>query len=178
MTDHPSSNRARSSSELTRSVFERYGPELHRYLVRRLRRSEDVGDLVQEVYLRLLRLERSELVRQPNAYLFFVAAQVVSQFRMRSRTDPVTYDSQMLEEHTEHPAQFHVDQAGEDLDARRRLQMLLERLPPTHRDVLLLRKRDGLSWAEIAQTLNLSVHTVKKYLHEARARIRAMEWES
>jgi RNA polymerase sigma-70 factor (ECF subfamily) len=168
---------SKSATELARSVFERYGPELHRYLVRRLRRAEDAGDLVQEVYLRLLRLERSELVRQPNAYLFFVAAQVVSQFKMRSNSDPVMYDSEIVEEHTERPPQFRQDQVGDDLDARRRLKSLLERLPPTHRDVLLLRKRDGLSWTEIAQALNLSVHTVKKYLHEARARIRVMELE-
>src|SRR5690606_14449266 len=87
------------STELTAALFERYGVQLHRYLLRHLRKSQDANDLAQEVYLRLLRLERSELVRQPNAYLFFVASQVVSQFQLRNRTDPVTYDSEIVDAH-------------------------------------------------------------------------------
>jgi RNA polymerase sigma-70 factor (ECF subfamily) len=163
-------------AHLAVSVLERYGAELHRYLVRHLQRSQDANDLAQEVYLRLLRLERSELVRQPNAYVFFVASQVVSQFKLRSHADPVTYDSDVLKAHTENPADFQADEIGDTLQAKDQLDRLLAQLPATHRDVLLLRKRDGMSWSEIATKLGLSVHTVKKYLHEARARIRTMEW--
>jgi RNA polymerase sigma-70 factor (ECF subfamily) len=160
---------------LAASVFKRYGTQLHRYLVRHLRERQEAGDLAQEVYLRLLRLEKGELVRQPNAYLFFVASQVVSQFRMRSQSDPVIYDSDLADAHAENPEQLPADAVAGDLLARRQLEVLLDRLPATHRAVLLLRKRDGLSWKEIAETLGLSVHTVKKYLHEARARIRLMD---
>lgn len=165
------------SADLAASVFERYGTQLHRYLVRHLRQSQDAQDLAQEVYLRLLRLEKSELVRQPNAYLFFVASQVISQFKMHTQADPVTYDSDIAELRTEHPPHFRQDLIGDDLEARNRLEQLLRKLPRGHRNVLLMRKRDGMSWTQIAEALNLSVHTVKKYLHEARARIRVMEWE-
>ncbi len=171
--------RAESSpaSTLAAAVFQRYDVELHRYLARHLRRPQDASDLAQEVYLRLLRLERGELVRQPNAYLFFVASQVVSQFKMRASTSPVIYDSDLVALRTENPAQPQADPVDANLQAQHQLEQLLRRLPPTHRDVLILRKRDGLSWREIASTLGLSVHTVKKYLHDARARISTMEWE-
>jgi RNA polymerase sigma-19 factor, ECF subfamily len=173
---HVKSNPVDNGKHLATAVLERYGRELHRYLVRHLHRTQDAGDLAQEVYLRLLRLEKSELVRQPNAYVFFIAAQVVSQFKLRTRSEPIVYDSDIAQERTENPSHFRPDELGDHLQAQRQLEKFLAELPPTHRDVLLLRRRDGLSWAEIARALGLSVHTVKKYLHEARARLRLMEW--
>lgn len=164
-----------NGTHLAASVFKRYGEELHRYLVRHLHHTQEANDLAQEVYLRLLRLEKSELVRQPAAYLFFVAAQVVSQFKMHLRAEPIVYDSDVAHERTENPPHFRPDEVGDHLQAQRQLERLLEALPATHRDVLLLRRRDGLSWTEIAAELGLSVHTVKKYLHEARAKLRMME---
>jgi DNA-directed RNA polymerase specialized sigma24 family protein len=48
----------------------------------------------------------------------------------------------------------------------------LRKLPPTHRLVILLVKRDGLSYAEAARATGLSVHTIEKYLVEGRAMLR------
>jgi RNA polymerase sigma-70 factor (ECF subfamily) len=62
---------------------------------------------------------------------------------------------------------------AERLELQDRLDRALERLPPAHQLVLLLVKRDGLSYAEAAKTAGLSVHTIEKYLVEARAQLRA-----
>jgi DNA-directed RNA polymerase specialized sigma24 family protein len=40
--------------------------------------------------------------------------------------------------------------------------------------VLLLVKRDGLSYTEAARKAGLSVHTIEKYVVEARARLRVI----
>jgi DNA-directed RNA polymerase specialized sigma24 family protein len=40
--------------------------------------------------------------------------------------------------------------------------------------VLLLVKRDGMSHAEAARSAGLSVHTIEKYVGDARARLRIM----
>ena len=55
---------------------------------------------------------------------------------------------------------------------RDQLNRALIKLPPTHRLVILLVKRDGLSYAEASRTTGLSVHTIEKYLVEARALLR------
>jgi len=47
-------------------------------------------------------------------------------------------------------------------------------LPAAHQLVLLLVKRDGLSYAEAAAAAGLSVHTIEKYVVEARARLRVL----
>src|SRR5262245_5457791 len=74
-----------------------YGSELHRFLVRRLKSSEDAADLAQEVYLRLLRLPRTDLIRKPQAYLYFVAAQIAAEHRMREHNRPLVFDTDALE---------------------------------------------------------------------------------
>jgi RNA polymerase sigma-70 factor (ECF subfamily) len=58
------------------------------------------------------------------------------------------------------------------LRSRQRLDKALNQLPEAHQLVLLLVKRDGLSYAEAAAASGLSIHTIEKYVVEARARLR------
>jgi RNA polymerase sigma-70 factor (ECF subfamily) len=165
------------SAAFAASVFERYQSGLLRFLVRRLCAAQDSADIAQEVYLRLLRLEGTELVRQPQAYVYAIASHVVAQFRMRAQLAPVTFDSETIQNLSAEASDDSTEKLDERLDAQRRVTRLLDALPEMHRAVLVLRKRDGLSHVEIARELGLSTHTVKKYLHEAVVRIRAMRWE-
>src|SRR5690348_16588481 len=71
------------------SVADRHGQQLVRFLLSRVRSSTDAQDLAQEVYLRLLRLERPELIRKPEAYLFTVAANIVRENALRSSARPL-----------------------------------------------------------------------------------------
>jgi RNA polymerase sigma-70 factor (ECF subfamily) len=162
-----------SAARLVSTVHEAYGPELHRYLARRLRRPQEAGDLAQEVYLRLLRLGQGELVRKPVAYMYVIASQVAAQFRLQNEQNPVTYDSDVAERLAEHQPEANPDDLTDRVNAELHLKQLLGKLPPMHREVILLRKRDGLSWVEISRRLGISVHTVKKYIYEARARLAA-----
>jgi RNA polymerase sigma-70 factor (ECF subfamily) len=148
-----------------------YGSELHRFLMRRLKGSADAADLAQEVYLRLLRLPRTDLIRKPQAYVYFVAAQIAAEHRMREQDRPLVYDSEALEHLTNEDAFARPDDFVENLGHEQELIRLLRKIPVTHRNVLILSKRNGLSIKEIATELELSPHTVKKYLYEATARI-------
>lgn len=166
---------ARTAS-LADFAFEHYHAGLQRFLVRRLRSAQTAQDLAQEAYLRLLRLDRGEFVRKPQAYLYRIASNLVYEYRLRERNAPVTFDSEALERAAEHPAVDLAEgaDAGDQLDMARQIDDLLEPLPPLYRAILLLRKRDGLSYPEIAQTLGISVHTVKKYLARAVAQCREL----
>jgi RNA polymerase sigma-70 factor (ECF subfamily) len=63
---------------------------------------------------------------------------------------------------------------AEQIELRQRLDRALQQLPPAHQLVLLLVKRDGLSYTEAASAAGLSVHTIEKYVVEARARLRLL----
>jgi RNA polymerase sigma-70 factor (ECF subfamily) len=63
---------------------------------------------------------------------------------------------------------------AERLELQDGLAKALAKLPPTHRLVLLLVKRDGHSYSEAARLSGLSIHTIEKYVVEARARLRVL----
>ena len=151
-------------------VFGHYSRELHRYLLRRLRRPEDADDLAQEVYMRLLRMNQHTLVRTPLAYLYGIAAHVLADFH-KAKSQHHT------EEEIADVTEIIEDDLAERLNLQQQLQRALAQLPPTHAAVLLAHKRDGLSYEEVARELNLSVHTVAIYVKQAKARIRMMQWE-
>src|SRR5580698_4169421 len=46
-----------------------HGRRLRRYLAARLRNAADASDLAQEVFLRLMRVEHHESIRNPEAYV-------------------------------------------------------------------------------------------------------------
>jgi RNA polymerase sigma-70 factor (ECF subfamily) len=161
------------------SAFKHYRRELHRYLMRRLRKPQDVDDLAQEVYLRLLRHDESKCVHKPLAYLYGIASHVVADYRIGEEHDRehLMFDSDSEENWTEEPASVLPDDMADRLNLQQQLERALSQLPPTHAAVLLAHKRDGLSYEEVAEKLHLSIHTVEKYLTQAKARIRTMPWE-
>jgi RNA polymerase sigma-70 factor (ECF subfamily) len=63
-----------------------HGRRLREYLSARVRNRSDVPDLAQEVYLRLLRVERPGEIRSPEAYLFTVATNLVYEHTVRQST--------------------------------------------------------------------------------------------
>jgi RNA polymerase sigma-70 factor (ECF subfamily) len=159
------------------SAFEQYHAGLHRFLMRRLRSTQNAQDLAQETYLRLLRMDRHELVRKPQAYLYRIASNLVYEFKLRERNEPVCFDSEELERAAESSMAAATADASDDLNVSQQLETLLVQLPPLYRAVFVLRKRDGMSYPEIAHTLDISVHTVKKYLARAVAQCRCARWE-
>jgi RNA polymerase sigma-70 factor (ECF subfamily) len=161
------------------SAFAAHAAELRRYLFHRVANRQDADDLAQEVYARLLRVKDCESISHPLAYLLGIAAHVVREFRQRNQRQCVTFDSEMAESFSEFaagsPLTGAVTASGtEQLELQNWLDRSLAQLPPTHRQVLLLVKRDGLSYEEAAAASGLSVHTIEKYLVEARARMRAL----
>jgi RNA polymerase sigma-19 factor, ECF subfamily len=154
-----------------------YAKSLHRFLMRRLSSAEGARDLAQEVYLRLVRVPQNHLIRYPQAYLFRIASNLVYELQLRERRDPVTFDSRIVD----YAAQRVSDPAqgpGEQISLERQLESMLARLPPLYAAILVMKKRDGLSYEEIARELGISIHTVKKYISRAVAQVRTTNWRA
>ena len=58
------------------------------------------------------------------------------------------------------------------VDRKLDVHMMLQRLAPEHRQVLVLREMHGLSYAEMAQTLGVPQGTVESRLHRAREELK------
>ena len=153
-------------------LFVEYGPTLLRYLSYRVSNNADASDLVQEAYLRLTRVKNRDLIEKPAAYLFQIAANLANEFHLRKKKTPIAIDLDTL---AQQGGVGDEDRFQRDMEARsgvQALERLLKKLPPLYREILLLRKRDGYSHAEIAEKLELSPHTVHRYLTRALARCR------
>jgi RNA polymerase sigma factor (sigma-70 family) len=153
------------------AIAGRYGRQLRRYLASRLRQSRDAPDLAQEVYLRLLRVERHELIRNPEAYLFTIANNLLHEHALRQAGAPPTTDIDAAFVQLQAPQPDPAEQA----DAQQRMQDLeraLDRLSPKAQATLLMHRRDGYSLEEIGAQLGVSRAMAKKYLAKALAHCR------
>ncbi|MCY4427771.1 MAG: sigma-70 family RNA polymerase sigma factor [Halieaceae bacterium] len=144
--------------------------ELVRYLRSRLPSEDDAGDLAQEAYLRLLRLKDDHLILNPEAYLFRIASNLVHEYWLRAKSDAAETGYE-LDELTGNM------QTPEILAGQRQVLDELERaialLPQVQQSVILLHRRDGKTYEEIAGDLQISRDMVKKHLGKALARCRA-----
>jgi len=163
--DHP-------VARLAALAFRKYAPELHRYIERRMRRRGMAPDLTQDIFERFLQIEDADVVRNPQAYLYGIASHVVREALFREDQSLVTYDSEAVEEAGGRLDHALPDDMAERLALQQDLKRALAELPAMHRTVLLLVKRDGLSYEETARRTHLNVNTVTTYVFEARARVK------
>ena len=112
---------------ITALVRSQGGP-LRRFLQRRVKLSADVPDLVQEIYLRMLRIPDHEAIRSPEAYLFTVAQHVAQQHGMRQAN--IQSRSELQDLFTAVAGSMPDDPAAEVL-AQQALEKL-ERVPSGH----------------------------------------------
>lgn len=158
--------------------LDQYAPRLYRYLARRLRGNQDVEDLVQYVYQRFLQSPQHELVHQPEAYLYRIAANVINEWSLHRRREIVSYDSESVEEVSERLPQDGAshDELTDQFATQQQLQRILAQVPAQYRAVFIMNVRDGLTCREIAQQLGITPLTAKKYLTRALAYCRAAQW--
>ncbi len=155
------------------SVERVYGRRLRRFVSARLRNAAaDTPDLMQEVYLRLLRIDNHESIRNPQAYLFTVASHVLHQHALRQSTtlDSVNFNDAESRLHadvqTDPAVQVETEQAFEELGRS------LQKLSPKAYATLILNRCEGLPLAQIGERLGVSRDQVKKYLARALLHVR------
>jgi RNA polymerase sigma factor (sigma-70 family) len=161
-------------------ALDRYSQRLHSFLVRRMHRAQDkdVDDLVQEVWIRVLKANKTEYVRDPLAYVLTIGAHVAERFGKQDlRTQQyVAVDSELVESLSDNPANAPPDDLAERLSTERQLLKALAKLSPLYQAVLIMFYRDGYKYTEIAKELSISIHKVERYLAEAKEAITAIDW--
>lgn len=160
------------------SLVAQHGRPLLRFFVSRLPNAADAPDLVQETYLRLLRLDRPDLIRCPEAYLFTIASNIAHEHRLKRSLRPphIALEDTPL---GELPADVDAFAAAtpEETAVRaervQRLERILAELSPKARATLVWHRRDGQTYNAIGERLGISRNMVKKYLSRALAHCRS-----
>lgn len=148
------------------------GGNLRRFLLKRVERSADVPDLIQEVYLRMLRIPDHEAIRSPEAYLFTVAQHVAHQHRMRQAD--VGSPTELQEMFAAVAGAVPDDPVGEVLaqETIQALEHALRQLNSRERATFLYHRLDGRTLQDIAGRMGVSRQMVKKYLAAALVHLR------
>jgi len=141
---------------------------------------DEALDLSQEVFLRVFRTLAT--FRGQSSLRTWIYRIVINQarnrqrwFRRRRQSDQVSLDDhqQAHGELPERPDQVAPDRLFLRKEAAARLWNAMERLPFDQRTAIVLREFDGLSYEEIAFSLDIAVGTVKSRLTRARQALRA-----
>jgi RNA polymerase sigma-70 factor (ECF subfamily) len=138
---------------------------LTQFLRHNWRNKSDIADLVQEVYARVYDAARKDMPEQARPFVFATAHNLLVD---RVRREKIVQFEAVSERDTlavaaDDPSP---DRSAIARDELRRLQIALDRLPPRTREVVTMRRIDGLARAEIAQRLGISEVTVKWHLNE------------
>jgi len=150
----------------------RHGDSLRRFLRSRVRNASDIPDIVQEVFLRLLRVPNHETIRAPEAYIFTIANHVAQQHSLQlsstaGSVELTTVLSELRAATESDPAlEVSAQQCLEELNRA------LKELGPKVQAAFLFHRRDGMSIEEIAKNLGISQPMAKKYIVRALAHFR------
>jgi RNA polymerase sigma factor (sigma-70 family) len=155
----------------------KYGRGLRRFLSVHLRNVQDVPDLAQEVYLRLLRVSHQEAIRNPEAYLFTVAGHVVRQHLLRQSSYTAFIDiTEAIPELTLPAGEEPFVRVENSQRLERFRKEILERLPRRVGAALVLHRIHGYTVQETADQMGVTRETVKQYLADAAKRCRKTEY--
>jgi RNA polymerase sigma-70 factor (ECF subfamily) len=152
---------------LVSALAESQGDRLRRFLRSRVRNVADVPDILQEVFLRMLRVGNQEAIRSPEAYFFTIASHVAQQHALRESSVPASVDisamlSSLEASSDDDPAmQASADQCLEAIDRA------LQKLSPKVRATFILHRYYGFTLREISERLGVSFPMAKKYLVKA-----------
>lgn len=152
---------------LVERLFAEHRTALQAFFHRRIRTKSDAPDLAQEVYVRMLRVNDTDAIRNPELYLYTVASNLVKEHAVLDRRQASGID---IDEPTVQQQLGQLPAFDGQLDATQRvtrLRVVLAQLPPKCRAAVILQYRHGLSYQEIADRLGVSSHMVKKYLAQA-----------
>jgi RNA polymerase sigma factor (sigma-70 family) len=145
------------------------GGRLHQFLRRRVRNAADIPDLVQEVFLRLLRVPNQETIRTPEAYLMTIARHVAQQHRLKAENS-VDLEEVLADLRSCSEADPLLEVTAEE--CRQVLEEALRHMAPKMQATFLLHRRDGLTIDQVSERLGISRPMAKKYLVKALVQFR------
>ena len=161
---------SKEEAESLDSSYRLYRAELRKFFSRYSRRSANIEDLVQEVYERLLRYRSRTPIRNPEAYVFQTARNVLRAANRAVRTYEQRYvncEPMELESRIKDTRSLWIQDDGGIEIAAEELERVLNQLPRPCRAALIRQRRDGWTHQQIATELGVSINTVKDYLGKA-----------
>lgn len=158
-----------SQQQLIYTLYSEHHGWLHGWLRRKLGDAHHAADLAHDTFVRILSACRAQdlaldTVREPRAYLTTVASRVLVNHYRR-----LSLEQAWLAALAAQPEPFAAspEERLAILQTLHAVDALLDALPPKVRTAFLLSQLEGLSYAQIAERLDVAQRTVKRYMAQA-----------
>ena len=152
---------------LVERLFAEQRGALQAFFRRRIRSKADAPDLAQEVYLRMLRINDQDAIRNPVLYLYTVANNLVKEHAVLDRRQASSIDIDEVATHEQLETLPAFDGEFDAAQRVARLRVVLRQLRPKCQAAVALRFTHGLSYREVAIRLGVSPQMAKKYVAQA-----------
>lgn len=147
-----------------------YEKEIHRYAFRMTGNAEDAADVLQDTFLRAFTaFPRLPADANHRAWLYRIAhRQALNLFRSQKvRTAEPLEHAAGIDDANGHP-----DELAETRRLARALRRMIRGLTPRQRSALLLKKYEGLPYADVAAILGCSEESARAQVYQAMKKIR------
>lgn len=149
-----------------------YDVPLRQYFMRRGARPDQADDLVQEVYARLVAMRSTQQIENVQAYIFRIAANLMTDSYRRMARRPALHEQEFDEETHWSPGDgFSPERILLGRERLDHLKQTILALPEKPREVFILHRFEGFKYHEIADALHMSVSAVEKHMMAALAGI-------
>ncbi len=151
------------------ALFQRHARSVNGYLARLTGSPAAADDLTQQTFLSLVRARgRFQEGARVKPWLYAIATNAARDWQRRKRPEDLTDQGELP---TTVPAEAP---APRDMGLERAVQRALAELPEGQRIPIMLHRFEGMSFAEIAETMGLTETAVKVRAHRGYARLREL----
>lgn len=166
----PASSSERKTEDFVEDLVRANQSTLAAYMRRRIPSANDAADACQEVFLRMCRIDQPSRIRNPRAFLFQTAQNIVQDYFRKRRVIeiPLGIDSYGVEPQLTSPSPERAQYAHEWEQAYR---AAIDELTPRCRRVFVLCRIRNWPHAAIARELGISTKMVEKYMTKALAHL-------
>jgi RNA polymerase sigma-70 factor (ECF subfamily) len=167
--------RARSGDEMAyRRLLGKYERAVFNICLKMVRDREEARDLAQDAFIKVFSmLDRYNPSFAFSNWLFKITSNLCIDSMRKRRVDTLPMDEPIRSAKGEYERQYASPTATPDkvLLKKEKMKLLaraIDELPPHYRIMIVLRHQEGLSYEEIAETLEVPLGTVKARIHRAR----------
>ena len=164
------------SSDTVASLYSEHHGWLRGWLNRRLGNTAEAADLTQDTFIKVLLSQRKpggelstesmSVLRAPRAYLATVAKHLLINYLRRQSLEQAYLAALAI---LPEPEAHSPEQQLLVLEALQEVDAMLNGLPPKVRLTFIMAQIEGLTYAEVAAQLNISLRSVKRYMAQAMA---------
>jgi len=172
---------AQGDVEAFEKIYRTYSKFVYNVAYRVVQHMEDAQEITQEVFLIVHRkLESFQFQSSLKTWLYRVTTNTSLNYVKKRSRKQKRESTELIEDYHSYEAKNNVERPEDNLhkqDNEGLIQQLLNHLNPDQRACIVLRNMEGLSYEEIAETLQININTVRTRLKRAREKLLAIKSE-